>query len=300
MFDKPKIIEGKGIDIYKNNNSSIIKAMNTDFNRLGDYSYDLKAQKIISKNAVPGAQANIAIEEIFKNEEIYKVSIMNSELVCKAMCDKGYIVRDNTAYRPNDFCWTTAFGNNKNELTKVGVGVNSGYTLNMDFVYKFAGSYGVDIKKDVEDLFGMVKSYWNLKMSQDTSDAIETLKSDIENRNRTLDDMRIKIWKQLTLMNGMYADVWEFFNIRPTDPKYRNIIWFKDPWIAFSTGFSLMKNIKGTMDSYITFDLSSLMSDNNRKLLGTQPYPVRIYTMFEVSNRFFGGYKYTRPDGKTY
>lgn len=301
MVDLPKIIRGNGVDVYKNNNSKILKTMSEDFNKICDYMYDMKSEKIVSKhNAVPGKQANLVVDRIFENNDIFKLCVSNSEYICKALSEKGYAVKDNTVVQANEYCWTSCFGNQKGELTKIGVAVNGGYTLDMNYLYKFCGSYGIDIKKNVEELFNLVKSYWNVVKDDGETNETKALKSVIEEKNRALDDIRIKFWKQLTMMQGAYSDTWEFFNINPTDPRYRDIIWFKDPWIVFSIGFSLMKSSKGEMDSLICFDLGSLMSDNNKRILGLQPYPIRVYTIFNVDSRFFGGFKYTRPDGRSY
>lgn len=299
MIDKPKIIEGDGVKIMVSSDS---KNLFSRIVQTGSQMFDMKANKVISK-AIPYSKTNDAYNAFFASENIYRCIIANSMRYCKYLTGKNITEEDATARKVNDYVSVTHYANkDKTETGFMCGSPNCGYNLKMDWLIKLLGSHGVDIKKDVEKLFGMVKSYWNLKASgeKSTGGAIGKLEKDIEELDKKLDDARILVWNSINQQMDKTSDKAFFYMINPLNPKYREIIFWNDPWIMFTNGFGVYTFQNNVFDTLVRFDLGSLYDDETRLALGKAVFPMSIYTFFKVDSKFLGGVKFTRPDGETF
>ena len=180
MIEKPAIFEGDGVTIFKNSNSKILENMK-EFRRGGEVRVCIKQNKVISQNMIPGYNFNSAKQSFFSKDAAWDYVISQTETKITDLQREGLIVKDNSVTRVLEYAAMYPYMDKSNNVHFVGVVLNSGYKLNMDWVVKKMGSLNVDIVEEVKKLFGLAKSYWNLKKDDAAGDkvAIDKLEADI-------------------------------------------------------------------------------------------------------------------------
>lgn len=310
MIDKPKIFEGDGVTLFKNSDSKVLENMK-EFTPAGKAVFSIKQNKIISQNIIPGTNWDAARRSFFSKEEVWTYVAEEVEKKIVDLKREGIIVEDNSVSKRMEYMVLYPYTDKGNNVHFIGASMNTGYKLNMDWVRKTCGSLNIDIVKDVEKLFGLAKSYWNLKKDEAAGNkvAIDKLEADIIVAQKNMDVARIKLWSLLRDKCGVGAMLWSLGKINLVDPKWRDIIFYKDPWIAFTTSMEVVTSMSPGSDKYeyydkiISFLLGSLNSDNVKPTWGGSEgseYPFEAQIIFKVDSKFLGGTKFTRPDGRTF
>ncbi len=310
MLEKPKIIEGDGVVLFKNSNSKVLENMK-ELNCIGKAQYSIKQNKIIAQSIIPGTNWDSAKRSFCSKESAWSYVISENEKKITDLKREGIVVEDNTTSNKFEYMMLYPYADKSNNVHFVGVSVNTGHKLNMDWVRKTCGSLNIDIVKDVEKLFGLAKSYWNLKKDEAAGNkvAIDKLEADIIVAQKNMDAARIKLWTLLRDKCGIGSMLWSLGKINLTDPKWREIIFYKDPWIVFTTCMEIMTSMSPGSDNYeyydkcITFLLGSLNDESVKSRWGGSEgseFPLEVQIMFKVDSKFLGGSKFTRPDGMSF
>lgn len=310
MLDKPKIVEGDGVVLFKNSDTRVLNNMK-EFTPAGKTQYSIKQNKTISQSIIPGTNWNSARQAFCSREDVWRYLAEEIEKKLVDLKREGIIVEDNTISDRLEYMYLYPYADKGNNIHFIGASLNTGYKLNMDWIRKTCGSLNIDIVKDVEKLFGLAKSYWNLKKDEAAGNkvSIDKLEADIIVAQKNLDVARIKVWSMLRDKCGLGAMLWGMGKINLTDPKWRDILFYKDPWIAFATYMDIMTSISPSSDKYeyydklISFTLGSLNDDDVKRHWGGfegSEYPVEVQIIFKTDSKFLGGTKFTRPDGKSF
>lgn len=298
MLNDSYKIEGKGFNIFYENNKKIRDIAITDFSDISKASFNGAGNIIYKKNITASTEdclksfwSKPAIAQYLKDETEKIISIISSNKI---------IDQDNKASFVNKYMFTSLFGKSTTDLTYICASLNTGYCLNLDFIRNIASKENMDIDKELECLLADVKSYWALKLTNDKSDAIIKLEQNITERDKKLDLLRNRVFEEYSVKmatsNGFKKALG---SVKLLDESMKNIIYTKDKWTLFFVyieSFSFCKS--GDPDYFTSCYLRSLDEKSVQDITG-ETYPLRLYLCFKINKGLFG-YKFIRPDGRSF
>ena len=78
MLEKPKIISGDGVTLFKNSNSKVLENMK-ELTCAGKAQYSIKQNKVISQSIIPGTNWNVARQSFFTKESAWTYTRSENE-----------------------------------------------------------------------------------------------------------------------------------------------------------------------------------------------------------------------------
>ena len=298
MINESYKVEGKGFTIFYESNKKIRDIAMNEFSDISKATFNNTGKAVYKKNI--SANIDICLNTFLSKPAIGQYLKDQTESLISSLSSNKIIEEDNRASYVNKYVYMSVFGKSSTDLSYVCAALNSGYCLNLNFIRDIASRENIDIEKELECLLADVKSYWALKLTNDKPDALAKLEKNITERDNKLDLIRNKVFEEYSIKmatsNGFKKALGA---VKLLDDSMKNVIYTKDKWTLFFVymeSFSFCKN--GEPDYFTSCYLRSLDEKSTQDITG-ETYPLKIYLCFKVAKGLFG-YKFIRPDGRTF
>ena len=292
-------VEGSGFNIYYDTNKKIRDTTINEFSEISKAIINPSGKNVYKKNIT--ASADDVINSFFSRPAIGQYLKEEIGKFISTLSPNKMIEVDNNASYVNRYMWLTLLGNGKSsDISYVCSSLNTGYCLNLQYIRNIAAKENIDIEKELECLLADVKSYWALKITNDKKDALLKLEKNIIERENKIDLVRQKYFTDFSFKMATSKGFKKALGcVKILDESMKNIVYTKDKWTLFFVyieSFSFTNN--GEPDYYASCFLRSLSERSEQDITGGT-YPLKMYICFRLNKGLFG-YKFIRPDGRTF